>query len=427
VKICTISYHSCPFSLLGGDANGGMSVYLKELSASLACIPEVNIDIFTRIQTPVVKGIKNISSQVRVIHLKGGPEYPVDKRRVYDFLPEFSENFEDYILRKKERYDLIFTHYWLSGLVGERIKFKYGLPLIHVYHTLAFFKKRALRNGEHISRMRAEQHLAWVSDAIVSSSFEEKKNLIGEYGISPSKAKVIYPGVNPRLFFPIWNKEVYQETGWRESHRILLYVGRIDPVKGLMTIVETFELLKKRNRRLYDQLKLLVIGGGRKNIDLPKNDEFVLIKDVIRKNKLGDKIVFLGSRRQSQLKSYYSAADALVVPSLYESFGLVVIEALACGTPVLVSRIGEMHTLVKEGKNGFSFRSNDPPSLAYCLENFFCHKERLWGSQMMRQDIINKFSWEKTAEQTYRIFTDIKRRGTNTTTIFQPDESLQPI
>jgi len=172
-------------------------------------------------------------------------------------------------------------------------------------------------------------------------------------------------------------------------------------------------------------LKLIVVGGGRKKEDLPGNKEYIRIKKSIREKKLTGKVIFLGSKKQSELKKYYSAAEALVMPSLYESFGLVPVEAMACGTPALVSRIGEMRYLVQEGRNGFSFPPNHPSSLASCLEHLFSNKESLWDRERIRQNAIKNFSWGKTAEETYSLFRRLRREKASITTIFQPDESLR--
>ncbi len=429
MKICAISFHCCPFSLLGGDGTGGMNVYLRELSSALTRFPKVKIDIFTRIQNPKIREIKYLSPQARVVHLRGGPEHPMDRTKLYDFLPEFSRNLESFICQERENYDLVYSHYWLSGLVGEEIKQKFDLPLVHIYHTLAFLKERALRSNsrEHKSRTQIERHLAHVSDAIISSSEEEIQNLVDEYGIPSSKGKVIHPGVNKKLFYSIEDRAVLREMRYEEKDKIILYVGRIDPAKGLMTVIEALELLKNRDLPLYNQLKLIVIGGGRKKEDLPGNTEFNRIKESIREKKLEEKVIFLGSKQQSELKKYYSAAEALVMPSLYESFGLVPVEAMACGTPVLVSRIGEMRNIVKEGKKGFSFRPNNAASLASCLGHFFSNRKSLWKEEKIRLSAIKNFSWEKTAEETYSLFRSIKREKTALTTIFQPGESPQPV
>jgi D-inositol-3-phosphate glycosyltransferase len=414
---------------LGGDGTGGMNVYLRELCSALTSYPEVKIDIFTRIQNPKIREIKYLSPQARVIHLKGGSERPMDRTQLYEFLPEFSRNLESFIGQERESYDLVYSHYWLSGLVGEAIKQKFNLPLVHIYHTLAFLKERALRkeSREHKSRIEAERHLAYVSDAIISSSEEEMRSLTDEYGISSSKGRIIHPGVNKKLFYPIEGQMVLREIRAREKDRIILYVGRIDPAKGLMTVIEALELLKQKHLPLYSQLKLIVVGGGRKREDFPGNKEFIRIKESIRDKKLTGKVIFLGSKKQSHLHKYYSIAEALVMPSLYESFGLVPVEAMTCGTPVLVSRIGEMRRIVQEGKNGFSFPPDNPSSLALCLEHFFSNKESLWDGEKIRQNVVKNFSWEKTAEETYFLFRKLRREKASITTISPPDESLRPV
>ena len=426
MKICVISYHSRPYSLLGGDGTGGMSVYLRELSSSITRIPETKVDIYTRIQTPDIKGTRNVSPGVRVIHLKGGPEDSIDRRSLYDYIPEFSENLETFINREREKYDIVYSHYWLSGLAGRFIKEKFDIPLIHMYHTLAFLKRRILKEvEEHRKRLESEKDLAYVSDALISSSEQERRNLTAFYGIPPSKIKVICPGVNRELFHPLSGQTVLEKIRPRNKEKILLYVGRIEPVKGLMTIMESFSLLRQKNTSLFNQIRLVVVGGGKRDGDLPQNKEFIRIKRFLEEKNLSNKIIFLGSKKQAELRKYYSAADVLIVPSLYESFGLVVIEALACGTPVIVSQIGEMRTIVKEGKNGFSFRPNDPFSLIRSLEHFFSGEKEFWDREKISQNVTKRFSWEKTALETNLLFKGILKKRASSTTIFLRDESLR--
>jgi len=404
-----------------------MSVYLRELTSALVDFPGVKIDIFTRAQAPVCVEAKDISPQIRVVQLKGGPVYPIDRKNLYEFIPEFSENLEDFLNRHKEEYDIIHSHYWLSGLVGGYVKQKLSPPLVHTYHTLGFMKRRALGQKEHKCRAQSEQHLAHVSDVLISPSIEEKKSLVTEYGISPSKVKIVYPGVNRRLFYPVRNQDVRQKIGCEKNDFVLLYVGRIEPVKGLMTVIRSLEILREENPELLERTKLLVIGGGKKEQEFASNEEAARVIDLVDRRGLSDSVIFLGSIDQPQLKKYYSSADALIVPSLYESFGLVTVEALACGTPVIVSQIGKMKTIVKEGKNGFSFRPNDPASLYRCLAHFFSHKKQLWSRELIREDVIQRFFWEKTAEETYHIFARLIEKSVRPTTIFQPDESLQQV
>lgn len=403
MRICAISFHCCPFSLLGGDGAGGMSVYLRELCSATTYFPDVQIDIFTRIQNPNFRGAKSFSPQARVIHLKGGPEQRQDRTTLYKYLPEFASNLESFILKEREGYDLVYSHYWLSGLVGGRIKGKFSFPLVHAYHTLAFMKAKALGSPikEHPSRLKSERQLAHVSDVIISSSHIEMKSLLEEYRIPAAKVKVIHPGVNDSLFFPSRDGFVPPQMRLRSGEKILLYVGRIDPIKGLMTVIETLELLQKSGDSLYEKLKFVIIGGGKKNQELLENKEYIRLRESIEKKKLKGKITFLGSIEQNQLYKYYSAADVLVVPSFYESFGLVALEALACGLPVIGSQIGGLRSLIREGKNGLFFRAGDPSNLARKLRFLFSQESRFWESEKIRKDVLRKFSWKRTAEETY--------------------------
>jgi D-inositol-3-phosphate glycosyltransferase len=412
---------------LGGNGSGGMSVYLKELTSGLAGYPGVYVDIVTRADSPICAEAKDISPQIRVVELKGGPESPMDRKDLYEFIPEFSQNLADFVQRRKHNYDVIHTHYWLSGLAGSYVKQRHAIPLVHTYHTLGFLKRRVRGLQEHKCRRSSEQHLAHASDVIISPSGEEKKTLIKEYGISPTKVRVVYPGVNSRLFYPVDNHGLSPRVKNRPGGQSLLYVGRIEPVKGLMTMIQALGILKEKNPVLYDKMKLYIVGGGKEGQELTSNPEVARIREEMRKRGLLDKVVFLGSVKQNQLNRYYSAADALVFPSLYESFGLVAVEALACGTPVIVSHIGKMPTIVREGKNGYLFSPNNPDSLAVCMEIFFSRKEKLWRREKIREDIIRRYSWEKTAEETNHILSRVANQGIHPTTIFPPDETLQPV
>ncbi|MFQ6039159.1 MAG: glycosyltransferase, partial [Candidatus Aminicenantales bacterium] len=322
-----------------------MSVYLKELTSALVEEPDVRVDIFTRSQDPACSKVKDVSPRIRVIQVKGGPEKPVDRRTLYRYVPEFSARMEEHLLRESVEYDLIHSHYWLSGLSGLRIHRKRGWPLVHTYHTLDFMKKKAGDGQDHSKRPVSERLLAEYSDLIISPTDAEKQSLVAEYDLSPERVAVVYPGVNRRLFYRTPGSAVLRDPDSEQEACVFLYVGRIEPVKGLMDVVLAFDLMRQEAPSLFQKARLAVIGGGSRE-ELRSNPEFLRIQKTVKENGLSERVEFLGSIPQAQLRRYYSSADALVVPSLYESFGLVVIEALACGTPVIVSRIGEMATIV---------------------------------------------------------------------------------
>jgi len=411
MKICVISYHSCPFSLLGQDGVGGMSVYLKELSRSLTQRFEIKIDIFTRVQNPDIKGIRPFSSKLRVIHLEGGPPKKIDRKDLDQYLPEFMERLQKFMIQEKPEHNLVYSHYWLSGIAGEKIKADFKIPLIHKYHTIGFLKEKASSSQENGQRLEVEKKLSGISDLIISSSEQEKFHLVREYGIEPSKVSVIHPGVNKHMFFQSKGQSLFMEAGIDPGSFVLLYVGRIEPVKNLMILVELLEKLKVREEEIYDCFQIVVIGGGRKEKDFEKNSEILNLQTEIKRRGFIDKISFLGSRRQEDLKQYYSNADALIVPSLYESFGLVALEALACGCPVIGSRVGEMTSLIKEKKNGISFNPDDTESLMKSVKFIYYHRGRMWDARQLRERVIRQYSWERTASRTQEIFLELSRRS----------------
>lgn len=425
MNICTISFHSCPYSFLGEEDTGGMNVYLRELSAALASSQDVQIDIFTRRQRIDPTSIEVISPRIRIIHLNAGPMHPVGRRKPFDYLSEFTANLEKFVVQEQSRYDVVYTHYWLSGLAGEWVRQRLAAPLVHTYHTLAFLKKKALEENEHPSRMKAEHHLARVAERIISLSSEEKRSLMEEYGIPDERVRVIYPGVNTRLFHPVREEDEAEDMRRFSGPHTLLYVGRIDPIKGLHHVLEAMDVLRQTNRPLFEKLRLVVVGGGKPS-ELTQNAEYARLQEIVRQKSLLGRVIFLGSREQTELKSYYSTADALVVPSLYESFGMVVLESLACGTPVIVSRIGKMKSIVKERQNGFSFPPGHPESLASAVERFYASHGSLWSKERIRNDISTEFSWERSAAGVYGVLDSLPRPALCPTTISQPCGNLPP-
>ncbi len=424
MRIAMISFHSSPFSLLGGESAGGMSVYLKELSRALTENYPVEADIFTRCQDPKYQGMTQVNDSTRIIHLKAGPERKVSRGSLFKTLKEFTFQLQEFM--REGRYDLIYSHYWLSGLVGDSVKKNLGIPHVFNYHTLEFLKKRALNNQQNFCRLLAEKSLAADTDAIISSSHDEKDHLVDEYGLTPLKIAVIYPGVNQRIFFPARMKQADIEMKRRESDLIFLYTGRIEPIKGLNNLIKAWDLIKRHHPRTYEKSRMVIIGGGRVEYDFRKNPEICRLQSLIHEKNLQDRIIFLGSRAQHELRHYFTAADALVMPSLYESFGLVVVEALACGTPVIVSRIGKIKSIVTDGRNGFSFSSNNPSALADSLVSFQENRKRLYSRQRIRSDVVSKFSWQATASRTYTVMRRLSEDREVVTTRSLPGESLQP-
>lgn len=363
-RIAMISVHSCPLAALGGKETGGMNVYIRELSKVLSergC----SIDIFTRSQNRFVPAVVDFQEGIRIIHVKAGPEAPYHKNRTWFHLPEFLDTMEQFAGREKAEYQLIHSHYWLSGWVGAQLRQRWGVPLIHMFHTIAYFKNRAthyLAEQEPEVRLLAEQQLMRQSDHITVASQREKVQMVWTYGAQPHRISVIPCGVDTRLFRPLDPLESKKKLKLPDD-RFLLFVGRIDPVKGIDTLLKAMGLLKQETGH-NSRVHLLIVGGDTDSPPYAEGSEMGRLRHLTSHLGLKDTVTFLGSQRQDLLPYYYSAAEACILPSRYESFGMVALEAMACGTPVIASHVGGFASLIEQGSCGFVVPQENEQALA---------------------------------------------------------------
>lgn len=398
-RIAMISVHSCPLAALGGKETGGMNVYIRELSRELAK-EGLQIDIFTRSQNSSIPQIVNFHKNVRIIHLKAGPENPYDKNQVWFHLPEFLDGLEQFTREDKTSYNLIHSHYWLSGWVGVKLSTRWNIPLLHMFHTLGYFKNKAINplgKNEPSSRLRAEKQLVKYSDHIVVSSHREKVQMIWTFGAHSEKISVIPCGVDPHLFRPFnpFKSKVYLGL---PRKKFILFVGRIDPVKGIDTLLKAMVIVKNKLNHSQD-VNLLIIGGDVDHSAYSKDSEMHKLKQLTAKLGLKNLVTFLGAQRQDQLPYFYSAAEVCVLPSRYESFGMVALEAMACGTPMIASKVGGLTSFIQDETTGFLVPEDDEKLLAekiLTLLNNPSLKESL-GTQARSR--VKEFSWQNIAQQ----------------------------
>lgn len=340
-RLALLSFHGCPVARLGEKDTGGMNVYVLQLAREFGRRGH-RVEVYTRCHDPKDPQIVELGGGARVVHLKAGP-YFMNKEGLYEHIPEFLSNLCSYQRSNSLSYDLIHSHYWLSGRAGIVLSRRWGVPHIATFHTLAKTKLRA-RPGERESELRVatEKRVMDRSDAVVVSTVYEKEDLVGLYGMPPHKVRVIPAGVDLELFHPIDKAQARGALGLSEK-RVILYVGRIEPLKGL-------DILLKAVARLEDRAdtRLLIVGGR------PGEDaELERLKTIAAQLGIADMVSFTGAVKQTLLPNYYSAADVFVLPSYYESFGLVALEAMACGTPVVVSRVGGLKSFIRDGETGY--------------------------------------------------------------------------
>ena len=334
-----------------------MNVYVRELSRALGA-SGITVDIFTREHEGMGDTIEWISPNVRVIHLPAGPlEAGVGELFVH--LPGFLERVTSFCREDGAEYDVVHSHYWLSAWLGQRMAGSLGIPHVVTFHTLALIKMQS-RAGEvePVEREIVEREAMRSADCIVAFSGHERDAMAGLYGADPGKVRLAPCGVDLDKFRPMDQKEVRRKLGLN-GDKLLLYVGRVEPLKGLDLLVETAAQIESGD----ESVRMMVVGGGG-----PGEPETDRVRRLAEERQVDGQIDFVGRVDQDQLPLYYNAADVCVVPSYYESFGLVALESMACGTPVVASRVGGLPTLVHHGHTGYLKPWRCPEAFANSVE-----------------------------------------------------------
>ena len=347
-----LSVHSCPLGKVGSENTGGMSVYIREFARELGRRGHW-VDVYTRIHEPIHDQVIKLGQNARLIHLKAGEE-AIQKLAIYDHLGDFAHDVENFTKQKGLQYDLVHSHYWLSGLTGKRLQQRWNIPHVVGFHTLGAVKNAiGIGEDEPELRINAERELVKDCQRIIASTAKGKEDLITYYGATPEAIRVIPCGVNLDLFRPIERAMARSHLGL-DGERIILFVGRIVRLKGIDNLLKAMTYLERKQR-----IKLVVIGG-----DENSQAELQRLKSLTRTLRIQESVTFLGLVEQERLPFFYSAADLCVVPSYYESFGLVLLESLACGTPVVATRVGGAESVIRPGETGYVVIDNHPSHLA---------------------------------------------------------------
>jgi D-inositol-3-phosphate glycosyltransferase len=410
MRIAIISYHTCPLATLGGKDTGGMNVYVRDLTRQLGKLG-IQVDVFTRSQDEHVPHVlHDLGYGNRIVHVPAGPEIPLPKLDLVTYLPEFVRGIKEFADSKLLHYDLIHSHYWMSGMAAKEIKADWGVPMVHMFHTLGVMKQRVARSSEELEgdyRLNGEQEVINISDRIVAATPAELAQLQWLYKVANQKITVIPPGVDVSRFYPIPVDEAKEFIGVPPCERMLLFVGRIEPLKGLDVLIEAICLMKQAGRLIDQPFCLAIIGGTPEDSDVAENEEMERLRALREHFGLQDLITFLGKRSQDTLPYYYSAAEVVVVPSQYESFGMVALEAMACGTPVVASQVGGLAFLIQNGINGFTVPVDDPRSLATCIENILDDDELCQKIGKQAFITAQNYSWERIANRIIALYQEV--------------------
>ncbi|HEY9559060.1 MAG TPA: glycosyltransferase [Acidimicrobiales bacterium] len=395
-RLAVLSLHTSPLAQPGQGDSGGMNVYVRELVSSLAQAG-VEADVFVRRWDHESPDVVDVEPGFRVVHVDAGPVDLV-KEQLPDVVDAFAAGVEDH-LRDRDDVDALHANYWLSGVAGHQLKHALDLPLVSTFHTLARVKAET-GDPEPARRVRAETDVIACSDAILASCTAEADQLVRLYGADRSRVEIVPPGVDHAFFSP----------GDRQGARaalhhldlgdgpVLLFVGRIQPLKGLDVAVGALAELRRPDARL------LVVGGAS---GAEGADEVARIAELIERLGVGDQVRFVEPQPHHMLSTYYRAADVCLVPSRSESFGLVALEAAACGTPVVAAAVGGLRTLVDDGHTGFLVEGRDPKLFGRLAERIIS-EPRLARSLADQATLrASGYTWSTAAGRLRRIYGDI--------------------
>lgn len=398
-NILMVSIHGDPATKIGSEEQGGQPIYIKDVCRLLS--RHYKIDVFTRLKSGSEEEIVNLFPDVNVIRIKAGPTEFVPKEKIYLYLNEFFMNTIRWIEKHHKNYSLVHSHYWYSGSVALKIKDHLEIPMVHNCHSLGRVKYDVLNESKPDfadMRLLEEELILKRANAIIASTPQEVKNILDLYNVTGENIELIRTGVDERLFRPITEEIAIKETGLNFKN-IVLFVGRITKAKGLRILVKAIARVKNK---FNEEMKLIVIGGDVSGVMHSEEEsrEKKRLKRLIKKLNLEEDVIFLGPVKRERLPYFYSIADVCVVPSLYESFGLVAVEAMSCGTPVIASKVGGLAHTVRDGYSGLHFLPGRSDHLAKAILKLITDSQRMEEIGVnARLRTAREFGLERTVKQ----------------------------
>ncbi len=394
-SLAVISLHTSPLAQPGAGDSGGMNVYVRELVAAVAQAG-VPSDVYVRRWADDLPEVVEVEPGFRVVHVPAGP-VDLPKEHLPEVVAPFTAWVRDRLVAEGGT-EAIHANYWLSAVAGHAIKHDLDLPLVCTFHTLARVKAET-GDPEPQRRIDAETAVIGCCDAILANSLEEATQLRRFYGADPDRIEIVPPGVDHAFFSPGDRCGARNALGLDCDGPLLLFVGRIQPLKGLDVAIGALAHLRDERARL------VVVGGAS---GAEGDAHFADCRALVDELGLGDRVVFRPPQPHHLLSSYYRAADVFLVPSRSESFGLVALEAAACGTPVVASAVGGLLTLVDDGVTGALVEGRDPRDFAAAVDGILGDPVRAAALGAAAAAMARNYTWSTTAARLRRLYADLR-------------------
>jgi D-inositol-3-phosphate glycosyltransferase len=399
-RIATLMVHTSPLDQPGAGDAGGMNIYVVESAERMAAMG-VSVDIFTRRHSPELPDIVELSAGVRVRHLNIGAN-SATKEELPALIPNISEAFSAVL--ENEKYDVLHSHYWISGKVAMPVAKKFGIPLAHTMHTMARVKNMNLAEGERpepMIRVQGETQVVAAADALIANTDAEAASLVSLYEACPDNVSVVSPGVDLYTFTAGDGRKAAREAiGLPQDAHILAFVGRIQPHKGPEVLIRAVAEMLNHSPHLRPKLITIIMGGASGS----GLGEVERLKDLVSWLNISDVVRFENPVPRAQIPQWYRAADLVCVPSYSESFGLVALEAQACGTPVVATAVGGLRTAVADGISGVLVDGHDPRAWSSVLARLIQEPQRRVLLSMGAIEHASHFGWDATARGTLDIY-----------------------
>jgi D-inositol-3-phosphate glycosyltransferase len=403
-RIALISEHASPVATLGGADGGGQNVYVGELAKALAVLG-YDVDVLTRRDNELVPETAEWMNGVRIIHIDAGPPSHVAKEDLLVCMGEFTQRAAARAM--ENRYDLVHANFFMSGLVAAELKKLLDIPYVVTFHALGRVRRRHQGASDRFpdERFCIEERVVAEADRVIAECPQEEEDLIRFYNADPARVTMVPAGFDPKEFWPIGKALARVALGLPPGDRILLQLGRMVPRKGVDTVVRAL------GRLIRDHgvgARLLIVGGESESPDPEETPEIGRLQAIAREEGVADRVTFVGRRNRDALRWFFSAADIFLSTPWYEPFGITLIEAMACGTPVIGSNVGGIKFSVRDAETGYLVPARDPGALAERIAHLYAHPKLLETfSEQAKARANDLFTWARSARAIAGVYEDV--------------------